>query len=207
MSGRTFYTPEKPQADTQAEPQLPKIQSVEQGVESALQSSIHAARTQLQVYLDKSKEAYITQSQKYFEAEREVNKTIANLHDRREDLLPNAIYIITGSLLGSIVTRRSNVFLKVAAPVAFGVASFKYFMPLTFDRTFSFASDIQKEQLPTVYQKQNELINKADELVKQTTELAESQQNSVHSFLNSTKRTIAEWTGLNIDQVVTEKKK
>lgn len=205
---RTFYTSATAQANPPVDTEhLPKIVEKENAAESVLEGGIKSARLQLIKYLEASKDAYITHSQRYFETEREINSTISSLHDRREELFPNAIYILTGGILGSIITRRSNILFRLVSPIALGAISFKYFMPLTFERTFNFASDVEKNNLPSVYQKQTELINKADELVKQTNELAETQQKSVNSFFESTKKFIGDWTGLKVDQSVTEKKK
>lgn len=205
---RTFYTEQIPQSSSPiAADHIAKIQEKELAAESVLEGGIKSARLQLIKYLEVSKDVYITQSQRYFETEREINSTISSLHDRREDLLPNAIYVLTGGILGSVVTRRSNILLRLVSPLVFGVVSFKYFMPLTFERTFTFASDIEKSKLPNVYQTQTDMINKADDLVKQTSELAEAQQKSVNSFFNSAKKFIGDWSGLKVDQIVTEKKK
>lgn len=205
---RTFYTSPVGPRDVAGDGEhVPKLVQQETAAESVLEGGIKAARLELIKYLEASKEVYITQSQKYFEAEREINSTLSSLHDRREALLPNGLYVLTGGILGSIVTRRSNIVARLVSPLVFGLASFKYFMPLTFERTFNFASEVEKSKLPSVYETQTALINKADDLVKHTSELAESQQKSASSFFESAKTFIGDWTGLNVDQSVTEKKK
>ncbi|GMM28182.1 Mic26 protein [Martiniozyma asiatica (nom. inval.)] len=204
---RSFYsraTVAEPVIDT--EPQLPKLAASEQTAESFLAPHIRSAREELESYFEKSKQLYISQSDKYYSTEREVTSTLSSLHDKRETLFPNGLYVLTGFLFGSVVARKRGLFVKTISPVAFGLTSFKIFLPNTFDLTFGFVHQKERENLPDVYNKQVEIINKAEELMNKSSQLAQEQEKSFWSYFQNGKKFVADWTGLNVDQVVSGKK-
>lgn len=207
---RSFYNEETQVAaavGTPTEPQVPKLVQEEQTAESFLESKLKVAREELLKYFDLSKQVYIDKSKEYFDTERKVMSTISSLHNKREELFPNALYVLTGGLFGSVLARKRNIFVKLISPLACGLISFRIFFPHTFDNTFGYLNEAEKESLPDVYTKQTELINKAEDLVKKTSESSEAGVKEISSFFGRAKSTIAEYTGLNVDQIISEKKK
>lgn len=208
-SKRDFYVNESdvpPEVGSPTEPQLPGLVKEEMSAESFFEQKIKLAREQLQTVLEKSKQVYIEQSDKYFKSEREVSSTISGLHDKTEELFPNALYVITGGLFGSIIARKKNFLFRIISPTVFGLASFNYFFPSTFNNVFGFLDNAEKTSLPDVYAKQTEIINQAEELVKKTQETAENSTKEVTGYFSKMKKSIGYWTGMNVDQTVSDKK-
>lgn len=209
-SHRKFYNDEsevKAAVGEPTEPKLPKLVKDELTVESFFESKIKLAREELLKYLEASKKVYIDKSNEYYRNEREVLSTVSSLHDKREQLFPDALYVLTGGLLGSVLARRRNVVVKILAPIACGLISFKFFFPNTSKNVFGYLENAEKANLPSVYEKQTELINKTEELVKKTSELPEEGSKEISGLFERTKKLIGEYTGLNVDQTITEKKK
>lgn len=209
-SKRSFYgsdTQITPAPGTPTEPQLPKFVQEEMTAESFLESKIKIAREELFKYLEMSKQVYIDKSEDYFKTEREVTSTVSSLHDKRELLFPNALYVLTGGLFGSVLARKRNILFKFLFPAACGVISMKIFFPLTFENVFGFLDNAQKKNMPDVYAKQTELINKAEDMVKKTSESADMGSKEISGFFQNAKKSFGDYTGLNVDQTVSEKKK
>lgn len=207
---RSFYNEETQVAaavGTPSEPQVPKLVQEELTAESFLESKLKVAREELLKYFDLSKQIYIEKSEIYFDTERKVTSTLSSLHNKREELFPNALYVLTGGLFGSVLARKRNIFLKLVSPLACGLLSFKLFFPYTFGNVFGYLDKAERDNLPDVYTTQTDLINKAEDLVKKTSESSEAGVKEISSFFEKTKSTIAEYTGLNVDQIISEKKK
>lgn len=144
----------------------------------------------------------------YYTTERKVTSTISSLHERREDLLPNSIYILVSALTGSIVSRRSNILVRGITPVIFGLGAFRYFLPLTFERTKSFVWSLEKKNLPEVAQFQQEYYGKAESLANDIEKTYEQTRKLANDSILSTEKSIAEFTGLNLgDNVDKDTKK
>lgn len=208
-SKRSFYSDERnveAAVGTPTEPKLPGFVQDELTVESFLEDKIKLGREQLFKYLELSKKVYIDQSDKYFKAEREVSSTVSSLHDKREEYFPNALYVLTGGLFGSVLARNRNILLRIASPLACGLVSLKFFFPLTFANIFGYLDNAQKENLPDIYNKQTQLINQAEDLVKKTADTAESSSKEVSTFFSKAKKSFGDFTGLNVDQTITSKK-
>jgi organizing structure protein 2 len=165
------------------------------------------AREELFKYLETSKKVYIEKSDQYFQTEREVFSTVSSLHDKRENLFPDALYVITGGLFGSIIARKRNILVKVIAPLVCGLISFRIIFPQTSTNVFGFLDDAEKQNLPDVYTKQTELINQAEAFVKKTSETADESSKGFSDYLDKAKKTLGEYTGLNVDQSISNKKK
>lgn len=209
-SRRSFYTEEsqiQPSPGSPTEPKVPKLVQDELSVESFLESKVSVAREQLFKYLELSKKAYIEKSEDYFQSEREVFSTVSSLHDKREQIFPDALYVITGGLFGSVFARKRNIVVKAFAPIVCGLISFRIFFPNTYSNVFGFLDKSEKENLPDIYAKQTELINKAEELVKKSSEAADDSSKQISSFFDNAKKTFGEYTGLKVDQTITNKKK
>ncbi|KAJ8146525.1 hypothetical protein OXX80_002238 [Metschnikowia pulcherrima] len=140
-----------------------------------------------------------------FETERKVTGTVAALHNKREDLFPNSIYIIIAGLSGNILARNRNIVARAVYPVALGVAAFSYFLPQTFRNTRDFVWAAEQRALPEVAKQQVAAFEQANGFVHSVEETAASSQQKVHSGLESLRRSISKITGLNIDEEVSKK--
>ena len=209
-SKRSFYSEESdvtPEVGKPTQPKLPKLVEEETSIESFLESKIKVAREELFNYFEKSKNVYIDKSDQYFQTERAVFSTMSSLHDRREEFFPNALYVLTGGLFGSVLARKRNLFVRFLSPVAFGLISFRFFFPSTFANVFGYLDAAERKNLPDVHNKQVELINRAEDLVKKTSESADTSTKEISSFFEKAKKTFGDYTGLNVDQTIIDKKK
>lgn len=68
-----------------------------------------------------------------------------------EPLLPNLIYILTGSLTGSIIVRNRLLPIRFITPLIFGTAVFALSMPKTFDNTLTLLSQYE-QKWPELYE-------------------------------------------------------
>ncbi|KAF8003158.1 hypothetical protein HF325_002403 [Metschnikowia pulcherrima] len=132
-------------------------------------------------------------------------RTVAALHNKREDLFPNSIYIIIAGLSGNILARNRNIVSRAVYPVALGVAAFSYFLPQTFRNTRDFVWAAEQRALPEVAKQQVAAFEQANGFVHLVEETAASSQQKVHSGLESLRRSISKITGLNIDEEVLKK--
>ena len=69
-----------------------------------------------------------------FDLEQSFTSTVASLAPPRESgerLMPGAIYVLVAAMAGSILTRRSNIVFRAAAPLALGVGAGWVVLPLT----------------------------------------------------------------------------
>lgn len=142
---------------------------------------------------------------RYYETERLVADTVSGLHSRHEDLLPNAIYIAVAALSGNIIARQRGALSKVFFPVALGVASFRYFLPQTFSNTAGLVWQLEQRSLPQVAQQQEAAATKAGELVKLLEESTVAGLRRLHEGVQSLRKSVADVTGLNIDEEVSKK--
>ncbi|GME85749.1 unnamed protein product [Ambrosiozyma monospora] len=211
-SKRNFYQ-DNTQDSVPGEPtkveelQLPKLIKQEKETTSFLQEKVKGARIQLSHYLEESKKLYLNGSNKYFEAERKVTGTLSSLHDKREELFPNSLYVLTGLLSGLVLSRRKNILARVTFPLFTGLIAFKVFLPSTFANTFSWLDGVEQAKLPSVYSTQTALIKGTESLVKETENLTAANAKKVNEYYESAKLTVNEYTGLNVDQEISNKKK
>lgn len=173
------------------------ISSVESAFRS-LRETVTRAVTATQDYLDEGKV-------KMYQAERDVTGTVSALHDRREDLLPNSIYIVIASLSGNIMARQRGVLAKVFFPVGLGLASFKYFLPQTFSNTMGFLWKVEQRSMPALATTQVAALEKTERLVNQVEQTAVSGQEKVSGSMESLRKKIITATGLNLDEEVSKK--
>ncbi|RCK56006.1 MICOS subunit MIC26 [Candida viswanathii] len=142
---------------------------------------------------------------RFNETERQVTNTVSGLHNKTEDLLPNSLYILVAILTGTIAARTRGVVAKVALPTVFGLASFKYFLPKTFDNTTGFVWKLEKENVPQLAAQQESAYSSAVGLAHKIEETTESGKKSIENSANSLRKSIADITGLNIDEEVSKK--
>lgn len=145
-------------------------------------------------------------SARYNTKQTQVRKSLVSLKDPREDLMPAGLYVLIGALTGTIVTRRSNVFLKGVVPVAMGLAAFKFVLPNTFHNITSLAHDIEAAKLPELTSAQDGLVKDVGNFVKNTETSALEAEQYVAAKLNESKLSVAKFTGLNLDGDISAKK-
>lgn len=171
--------------------------TIEAGFRS-IRESIHGVYSNIIHYTDKG-------YAKYHTTERKVSSTVSELHDKSEDLMPNAVYIFIAGLSGTIMARQRGLFAKATFPIILGIGSFKYFLPNTFASTFNFIWKLEQQKIPEIAKRQESLVTKSGELVTRLEQATESSQKSVDSSLESLKRSIKKYTGLNVDEDVSKK--
>lgn len=141
----------------------------------------------------------------YNETERQVTNTVSGLHNKTEDLLPNSLYILVAVLTGTIAARTRGVIAKVVFPTVFGLASFKYFLPKTFENTTGFVWKLEEENVPQIAAHQKFAYNSALDLAHKIEENTETGKKSIENSVHSLRKSIADITGLNIDEEVSKK--
>lgn len=169
-----------------------------EGTFRSVRELLFGAYTSTQEYLNDGKA-------KVYEAERKVTGTMSALHNKREDLLPNSIYIVIAGLSGTILARQRGIIARTVLPVAFGLASFKYFLPETFGNTMGFAWKVEQRTVPELANGQVMALEKAGDLVHLMEQTAKSGQEKVHAGVETLRRKISTVTGLNIDEEVSKK--
>lgn len=142
---------------------------------------------------------------RYYETERLVADTVSGLHSRSEDLWPNSVYIVVAALSGNIIARQRGLVSKMFFPVALGVASFRYFLPQTFCNTAGLFWLLEQRSLPQVAQQQEVAVAKAGELVRLLEASTVAGQKRLHDGVQSLRKSVADVTGLNIDEEVSKK--
>ncbi|KAG7195039.1 uncharacterized protein KQ657_004152 [Scheffersomyces spartinae] len=102
----------------------------------------------------------------------------------KDPLLPNSIYILTITLLGSIAARNRGLPLRFLTPAVFGTGAVAYYAPNTFNATKSHLCQLERENLPELYQQQQQLKSQWDALKDKgdrlSAQLEAELQNSVH---------------------------
>ncbi|KAI8928850.1 apolipo protein O-domain-containing protein [Entophlyctis helioformis] len=63
--------------------------------------------------------------------EKQAETVIKRYREPSEDLLPGLLYVTIAGFAGSIVTKNSNILLRLIAPTAGSAAAFTYFFPAT----------------------------------------------------------------------------
>ncbi|KAI3406417.1 hypothetical protein KGF56_000898 [Candida oxycetoniae] len=143
---------------------------------------------------------------KFNETERYVTNTVSSLHYRKEDILPNGIYVIIAILSGTIAARPRGLISRITFPTVAGLVAFKYFLPVTFDNTREFVWLVEQRSVPQVAQQQENAYHSAIGLAKSIEEGANHGVERIERGAHSLKQSIAEITGLNIDEEVSKKK-
>ncbi|CAH2353237.1 MICOS subunit Mic26p [[Candida] railenensis] len=160
--------------------------------------SLTSLYTQSLHYLDNGYE-------KYHKTEEQLTSTVSDLHAKHEDLLPNGIYVIIAALSGNILARQRNIVAKVTFPIFFGLVGFKYFLPETFGRTSNFAWKLEQKNLPQLAEGQTIAVNKSKALVESLENTAVDGQLKLDNGVKSLRKSIADITGLNLDEEVSKK--
>ncbi|CAN6650526.1 hypothetical protein TRVA0_024S01508 [Trichomonascus vanleenenianus] len=142
---------------------------------------------------------------KYLKAEKSVTSTVAELKSDKEDILPGGIYVLISALTGSILARNRTVVLRAAAPLAFGIGAFAYFLPQTFSNTRALTWKFEQKspQLAEFHTKTQDGITN---LVNDVYTVADDANKSLENGVRKTRELIAESTGLQISSNNSEKK-
>lgn len=163
-----------------------------------LEDAVRSVREAVVGLLQKTESGATKASEEYYEVEHKVTGTVAALHDKKEDLLPAGLYILTGMLTGSIVTRRRGLFLRFMGPFVFALGTFKWALPVTFANTMSFAHAVERENVPAVAEAQDKVVAGLKQSVRSAEKAVLSAQQTADVAIESLKNTIASLTGLNI---------
>ncbi|ODV95290.1 hypothetical protein PACTADRAFT_50036 [Pachysolen tannophilus NRRL Y-2460] len=174
---------------------------------SVLENFFKSVRQESLNYYQNVENKFNELTDKYYTKEREVTSTISSLHDRREDLFPNSIYIVVGTLAGTIVARRRNILIRALSPLVFGLFSFAIFLPQTFENSKKLVWKLEQKNLPEFASRQKLAAEKVDSLVNDVEKTAGEGKRKIDSTIKDTRKLIADVTGLNIDQEVTKKGK
>jgi organizing structure protein 2 len=137
--------------------------------------------------------------QKYLHVERRVSSTVADLKSEHEDMLPGSIYVLISALSGSIFARRRNVLVRFAAPVVFGVAAFKYFLPHTFTNTAGFIWRLEQRS-PAIADTHLKVQSQINSLAAGVSNVAEQGEKQLETGVHKTRQFIASTTGLQLPE-------
>lgn len=172
---------------------------------SGLESFFKTIRETAYGWYQSSEGVIDDQLNSYYSTERNVTNTVSSWHDKSEELLPNSIYILIATLTGNIAARQRGPLAKLTFPVIFGLASFKYFLPNTFSNTTGWLWQLEKAKLPEIAEQQELVLAKADATISKIEKSAESSNKYVQSKVQSLRKSVADITGLNIDEEVSKK--
>ncbi|CCH46469.1 hypothetical protein BN7_6062 [Wickerhamomyces ciferrii] len=163
-----------------------------------IRNSINNTWNETESKLDSLTSSYHTKEQHF-------SSTIANLHNKDEDLLPGSIYILIASLTGSIITRRSNILFRGIVPIALGLTAFKLTLPNTFTNSTRFFYKLENENLPKLTKEQDKFVSNLNTFVKDSEDGYSNSVDKIGSSLDDLKQNIKKYGGLNTDDVVTKK--
>lgn len=142
---------------------------------------------------------------KFNNTERAVTLRMSQLHNRQEDLLPNAAYVAVAALAGTIAGRKHGFLARATLPVVFGTAAFRYFLPQTFANTTSFLWDVEQQKMPEVALKQQELVTLTENFVRDMGKTTEELRQFLLEQAEGLRRKVASITGLNVEEDVSKK--
>lgn len=172
------------------------------GTESLFKSLRHTTNDVYEQALGYLKSGYT----RYNRTEENVTSTLTQPHSKSDDLFPNSIYIVIATLSGTIIARQRGQFAKATLPIILGLASFKYLLPNTFDNVTAFVWGLEKEKIPYIAQQQERAVTKVDGIIQQAEETSRKGQSNIEGAFTSLKKTIANVTGLNLDEEVSKKR-
>ncbi|SCU88842.1 LAME_0E01332g1_1 [Lachancea meyersii CBS 8951] len=138
-------------------------------------------------------------SRKYYNHEKRLTSTIANLHsDPREELVPGFTYTLVAAMSGSVLTRNKNILARITAPLVLGTLCYSYVLPKTASNTFDLLFDLEKQAFPAAAQGQLALYTNCKNGLQKTVTFTENASKFVSGTVSKTTHLIKEWTGLNV---------
>ncbi|CUS24867.1 LAQU0S21e00254g1_1 [Lachancea quebecensis] len=156
-------------------------------------------RLNLSGFVDNACDTIDEKSKKYYNYERKLTTTVANLHsDPRELLLPGMTYSLVAAMSGSVLTRNRNILARIMAPLALGAFCFSYVLPVTSSNTFGLLFDLEQQAFPRFAQNQRALYNTCKNTVNQTIAVTGRTSDAISGSFSKGMRLIKEWTGLNV---------
>lgn len=164
----------------------------------AVRTSLEDTWTTVESYVNDSKNTI-------YEKDRQVSSTIRSLHHRSEDLMPNSIYIAIAALTGQIIARNRNIVVRAFLPLGLGIGAFQYFLPKTFAHTASFLWKAEQKALPGLASTQGAAVEQAEKLVQSIEQTAVKGKESYINGVESVKNKVFRFTGLNLNEDVTDK--
>lgn len=133
--------------------------------------------------------------QKYLNVERSVTSTIGEIKSDTEDILPGGIYVLVSTLSGSILVRNRNFLVRGLAPVVFGVAAFRYFLPQTYDNTGKLIWGFE-QKAPAVAEAHINAQKQVDGLVQDVNTAVHDSKSSLESSVRSARKFVIDATGI-----------
>lgn len=195
MTNRNFYEDEP--LDTTAAART--VNGVVVASPPALESSFKSARESLFSAYSASVDYVNSGYTKYYNTEQKVTTTVSELHDKSEDLMPNAVYVFIAALSGNIMARQRGIMAKAVFPVVLGLGSFKYFLPKTFSSTMAFVWRLEQQKVPEIAKQQEQLVTKLGELVGKLEKTGEASREKVSGGLEKAREVVSKYTGLNFE--------
>ncbi|KAF2155217.1 hypothetical protein K461DRAFT_266518 [Myriangium duriaei CBS 260.36] len=99
-----------------------------------LAAQVKETRLFLHKYAVQAEDGVNNAMSKFLQLESDFTSTIASLAPPKgsnEKVLPGAVYVLVAAMAGSIVTRNRNILLRAAVPVAAGITTSHYALPIT----------------------------------------------------------------------------
>lgn len=124
-------------------------------------------------------------------AKNEINnltENITSVYDPKDEFLPNFIYALTTTLFGSILVNRKSLPVRFFTPLLFGLASFKFFLPLTFSNTANAIRNYESKEYPELLDQQRSFKN----FILETESSLEKLSSDSNQYLIDTVRQIRE---------------
>lgn len=193
----TTIAPEAPDASPSLKTQVAAPRYVSHGPTPTdrLAAQIRIARLALYRYACGAEDAVNRTMDRAFGLEKSFTDTVASLAppaESGEKLMPGMVYVLVAAMAGSIVTRRSNILLRAAVPVAFGVGMGWTVLPVTMGRV----SDLTwtyEQRFPAVAQghiQARESLRQSASFVKVHTKLG---RDMVDEKVKSARETVEGW--------------
>ncbi|PSK54072.1 hypothetical protein B9Z65_7878 [Elsinoe australis] len=99
-----------------------------------LAQQVKETRLFLHKYAVKTEDGINNTMTRFLQLESDFTSTIASLAPPKgsnERVLPGAVYVLVAAMAGSIVTRNRNILLRATVPVAAGITTSHYALPIT----------------------------------------------------------------------------
>lgn len=162
-----------------------------------LEKTIQTGRTWLNENVEKGQEKVDSVFESYLAAEKSATSTIAAIKEDDEDLMPGAVYVLISALSGSIAVRNRNILLRGVAPVVFGAAAFKYFLPQAYENTGKLIWRFE-QKAPALANAHTQAQDQVNGLVNNVSTAISDSKHAVESGVQTARKFVADTTGLQI---------
>lgn len=171
---------------------------------SFIEAPLASIRTTLNSWINITETKIDTLTTNFHTQEQHFASTTANLYNHEEDLLTSGVYILIAGFTGTIITRRSNLFLKGVVPTALAFITFKLTLPKTFSNTADYTYKLEQANAPGLVKGQDKLVSNVNALINQTEIQTKQVETAATSKYQSLKNSFKKFTGLKIDDDVTK---